>query len=305
MTGKKPKTAAKAGRETFIIGESKALRDLLKMMERIASTTSNVLVVGESGTGKELVARQLHDWSDRAKKPFVAVNCGAIPENLIESELFGHKRGSFTGAVADKPGLFEVASGGTLFLDEIGELPLSMQVKLLRAIQSRTIRRVGGNEDQKIDVRLIAATNRNLEKMVADGTFREDLYYRLNVLMLTTPPLRERVEDIPILVEHFFKKCAAKFGKELQGVTPEAMQALESYPWPGNVRELENQVERAVALETDVKIRKESFLLGVAGEPGARREVSFTFVPGMEDLESLVKRFREFASTLLETKKNR
>ena len=290
MTAKKPKTTAKAGRETFIIGESKALRDLLKMMERIASTTSNVLVIGESGTGKELVARQLHDWSDRAKKSFVAVNCGAIPENLIESELFGHKRGSFTGAVADKPGLFEVASGGTLFLDEIGELPLSMQVKLLRAIQSRTIRRVGGNEDQKIDVRLIAATNRNLEKMVADGTFR-----RLNVLMLTTPPLRERVEDIPILVEHFFKKCAAKFGKELQGVTPEAMQALEAYPWPGNVRELENQVERAVALETETKLRKESFLLVSAGESGTRKEVHFTFVHGEEDLENLMKRFREFA----------
>jgi two-component system response regulator PilR (NtrC family) len=294
MTTKKPKSTAKAGRETFIIGESKALRDLLKMMERIASTTSNVLVIGESGTGKELVARQLHDWSDRAKKPFVAVNCGAIPENLIESELFGHKRGSFTGAVADKPGLFEVASGGTLFLDEIGELPLSMQVKLLRAIQSRTIRRVGGNEDQKIDVRLIAATNRNLEKMVADGTFREDLYYRLNVLMLTTPPLRERREDIPILVEHFFKKCAAKFGKELQGVTPEAMHALENYAWPGNVRELENQVERAVALETETEIRRESFLFGDSDASGMRREVSFTFVPGDEDLESLIKRFIEF-----------
>lgn len=294
MTAKKPKSTAKAGRETFIIGESKALRDLLKMMERIASTSSNVLIIGESGTGKELVARQLHDWSERAKKSFVAVNCGAIPENLIESELFGHKRGSFTGAVADKPGLFEVASGGTLFLDEIGELPLSMQVKLLRAIQSRTIRRVGGNEDQKIDVRLIAATNRNLEKMVADGTFREDLYYRLNVLMLTTPPLRERKEDIPVLVEHFFKKCAVKFGKELQGVTPEAMRALEAYSWPGNVRELENQVERAVALETEAKIRKESFLLGVGGDAGARREVSFTFVPGEEEIESLVRRFREF-----------
>jgi two-component system response regulator PilR (NtrC family) len=268
------------------------------MMERIASTTSNVLVIGESGTGKELVARQLHDWSDRAKKSFVAVNCGAIPENLIESELFGHKRGSFTGAVADKPGLFEVASGGTLFLDEIGELPLSMQVKLLRAIQSRTIRRVGGNEDQKIDVRLIAATNRNLEKMVADGTFREDLYYRLNVLMLTTPPLRERPEDIPILVEHFFKKCAAKFGKELQGVTPEAMRALEAYSWPGNVRELENQVERAVALETETKIRRESFLIGSTGESAPRREVSFTFVPGEEELESLLKRFREFVVAL-------
>jgi two-component system response regulator PilR (NtrC family) len=295
MTTKKSKSTAKAGRETFIIGESKALRDLLKMMERIASTTSNVLVIGESGTGKELVARQLHDWSDRAKKAFVAVNCGAIPENLIESELFGHKRGSFTGAVADKPGLFEVASGGTLFLDEIGELPLSMQVKLLRAIQSRTIRRVGGNDDQKIDVRLIAATNRNLEKMVAEGTFREDLYYRLNVLMLTTPPLRERVEDIPILVEHFFRKCAAKFGKELQGVTPDAMRALESYSWPGNVRELENQVERAVALETETKIRRESFLLGVSGESKSQLQVSFTFILGEEELENLVNRFREFA----------
>ncbi|NDD91250.1 sigma-54-dependent Fis family transcriptional regulator [bacterium] len=248
-----------------ILGKSKQVDQLRKLIERVAPSKSSVLIIGESGTGKELVARELHDQSDLKSKPFVPVNCGAIPETLIESELFGHKRGSFTGAVADKPGLFEAASGGTLFLDEIGEIPLSMQVKLLRALQERIIRRVGSNEDIKIDVRIVAATNRNLETAVKQGTFREDLYYRLNVILLETPPLRERKGDVSLLAEFFLKKFCKKFSKDIQSFDPEALAALEKHSWPGNVRELENVIERAVALEGGKTISLES-LAGVLGE---------------------------------------
>src|SRR5271156_5979971 len=208
-----------------IIGEAPVVKELLDMIRRVAPSRTNVLVIGESGTGKELVARMIHDSSLLKDKPFVPVNCGAIPENLIESELFGHKRGSFTGAVQDKVGLFEVAGGGTLFLDEVGELPLGMQVKLLRAIQERVIRRVGGNDDIKVDVRVIAATNRDLEAAVAQGTFREDLYYRLNVILIKTPPLRDRKSDIPMLAEHFLKKVSTKYKKTFEGFEPEVMLA--------------------------------------------------------------------------------
>jgi len=241
-----------------IIGKSKSVEALRKLIARVAPTKSSVLIIGESGTGKELVARELHDQSEQSAKTFVPVNCGAIPENLIESELFGHKKGSFTGAVADKPGLFEVANGGTLFLDEIGELPLSMQVKLLRALQERVIRRVGGNDDIKLDVRIVAATNRNLEDAVKKGTFREDLYYRLNVILLETPALRDRKGDVVILADHFLAKFNKKFGKSLTGITPEAAQKLEAHGWPGNVRELENALERAVALESGSEITSDS-----------------------------------------------
>ncbi len=241
-----------------ILGRSKAVETLRGLIERVAPTRSSVLIIGESGTGKELVARELHDQSPLKAKPFVAVNCGAIPENLIESELFGHKKGSFTGAVADKPGLFEVANGGTLFLDEIGELPLPMQVKLLRALQERVIRRVGGNEDIKLDVRIVAATNRNLEAAIKKGTFREDLYYRLNVIMLETPALRDRKGDVALLARHFVKKFAEKFSKETMTIDAAALKLLESHRWPGNIRELENTIERAVAFESGTEITQAS-----------------------------------------------
>lgn len=234
-----------------IVGDSNAVHDLLKMIAKVAPAKTNVLIIGESGTGKELVARMIHDSGPLKDKAFVPVNCGAIPETLIESEMFGHRRGSFTGAVAEKAGLFETAHGGTLFLDEVGELPLSMQVKLLRAIQERCFRKVGGNEDIKVDVRIIAATNRDLEAAVRKGTFREDLYYRLNVILLKTPPLRERQGDVRILAEHFLRKCAGKLKTCPKGFDPDAMVALEAYEWPGNVRELENVIERAATLETN------------------------------------------------------
>ena len=215
-----------------ILGKSKPVDQLRKMIERVAPTKSSVLIIGESGTGKELVARELHDQSDLKSRPFIPVNCGAIPETLIESEMFGHKRGSFTGAVADKPGLFEAAHGGTLFLDEVGELPLTMQVKLLRALQERVIRRVGSNDDIKVDVRIVAATNRNLEDAVKKGSFREDLYYRLNVILLETPALRDRKGDVVLLANHFLQKFTKKFSKQIDGFDDDALAAIEKHSWP-------------------------------------------------------------------------
>ena len=231
-----------------ILGQSKAVHELLKWIAKVAAAKTNVLVIGESGTGKELVARMIHDTGPLKDKAFVPVNCGAIPANLIESELFGHKRGSFTGAVTEKDGLFQVAHGGTLFLDEVGELPLALQVKLLRAIQERTIRKVGGTDDVKVDVRIIAATNRDLEAAVRQGTFREDLYYRLNVIQLKTPPLRDREGDVRLLADHFLKRFSERSGRKVEGFTDEAWAALDAHSWPGNVRELENVIERAVTL---------------------------------------------------------
>jgi two-component system, NtrC family, response regulator PilR len=207
-----------------------------------------VLISGESGTGKEIAARAIHDDSERSESPFVAVNCGAIPENLLESELFGHMKGAFTGAVQSKPGLFETAQAGTVFLDEVGELSLPLQVKLLRVIQERTFRRVGGTSDIRFDARLVAATNRRLEEEVAAGRFREDLYYRLNVIEVELPPLRERREDVPLLVAHFVEKYAGEVGREVPRVSEAALEKLVEYDYPGNVRELENVIERAVAL---------------------------------------------------------
>ncbi len=241
-----------------IIGESKLIQSMIDMISKVAPTQTSVLIIGESGTGKELVARMIHEKSQASSQPFVPVNCGAIPENLIESELFGHTKGSFTGAVNDKRGLFEVANQGTLFLDEIGELPLSMQVKLLRALQEKTIRKVGGNDDIRVNTRILAATNRNLEDRVKRGEFREDLYYRLNVIQIKTPPLRERKEDIPILADTFLSRCASRLNKKIQSYSSEAMSALKNYPWPGNVRELENVVERSVALEGGDEISLDS-----------------------------------------------
>jgi two-component system response regulator PilR (NtrC family) len=233
------------------VGRSRAMLELFDVIRKTAATTSNVLVTGESGTGKELVARAIHEESERHQGPFVSVNAGAIPEGLLESELFGHVKGAFTGAVASTEGLFSAADGGTLFLDEVTEIPVSVQVKLLRAIQERAIRRVGGTQDIAVDVRLVAASNRDIARAVADGTLREDLFYRLNVIPIHVPALRERREDIPLLVAHFIEKIGRETGKTLRGVTPEALAVLEQYRWPGNIRELENVVERAIVLGGD------------------------------------------------------
>lgn len=240
-----------------IIGASPAMEKLKQTIRTVASTQSTVLIYGESGTGKELVARAVHTCSPRAAEPFVSINCGAFPETLLESELFGYVKGAFTGANQNKRGLFEVADGGTIFLDEIGEMTLTMQVKLLRVLQERCIRPVGGTDEIAIDVRVIAATNRNLEKQVAENTFREDLYYRLNVIPVTVPPLRERREDVPLLVNHFLKKYVPAAGKNIARVTAASLSALASYDWPGNVRQLENTIERAVALETSEELHVE------------------------------------------------
>jgi len=229
------------------VGKSRKMREIYTLIEKVATSTSSVLITGESGTGKELAARALHEHSHRRDKPFVAVNCGAIPDTLMESELFGHKKGAFTGAIADKPGLFEQAEGGTLFLDEIGELPLLLQAKLLRVLQEKEFRMVGGSETTRADVRIVAASNRDLEEQIRECSFREDLYYRLNVIMLRMPPLRERPEDILPLMEHFFRKFT---GKEIVEpvASPEALKVLLTYPFPGNIRELENMVERCTVL---------------------------------------------------------
>ena len=244
-----------------IIGKSPPMRRLFELLPRVAQAPSNVLITGESGTGKELVARAIHRLSPRRDNPFVVVNCGGIPPNLLESELFGYKAGAFTGATRDKKGLFLKAHQGTIFLDEIGELPLEMQVKLLRVVQEKVILPLGGTKEIKVDVRIISATNRDLAKEVLKGNFREDLYYRLNVITLELPPLRERREDIPLLINHFLKKYAQKMGKEIEGISDFALKALMEYDFPGNVRELENIIERSVALETGPLILPENLIL--------------------------------------------
>jgi DNA-binding NtrC family response regulator len=232
-----------------VVGVSRRMKAVFDLVDRIGKTSSTVLLTGESGTGKELIARAIHQASARSARPFVSINCGAMPEALLESELFGHEKGAFTGAVREKKGLFHEAEGGTLLLDEIGEMSLTMQVKLLRALQERVIRRVGGNAEEPVDVRIICATNKDLAKKVADGSFREDLYYRINVIPLAIPPLRERRDDIAYLVRHFLKKVSHEQGLPPKKISTEAMRLLESHPWPGNVRELENLIERTVALE--------------------------------------------------------
>jgi two-component system response regulator PilR (NtrC family) len=240
-----------------IVGVSAAMEKLKQTIRTVASTQSTVLVYGESGTGKELVARAVHVCSPRATEPFVSINCGAFPETLLESELFGYVKGAFTGANQNKRGLFEVADEGTIFLDEISETSLPMQVKLLRVLQERCVRPVGGTNEIAIDVRVIAATNRDLDKQVSEGTFREDLYYRLNVIPICVPPLRDRREDVPLLVNHFLKKYASAAGRNILRVNPNSLDALSGYEWPGNVRQLENTIERAVALETGEELHAE------------------------------------------------
>ena len=262
-----------------IVGESAALQAIFDVVKRAAPTRATVLLLGESGTGKELVAQAIHQESPRKDKPFVKVNCAALSETLLESELFGHERGSFTGAVGRREGRFELADGGTLFLDEIGDIAPSVQVKLLRVLQQREFERVGGTQTLKVDVRVVAATNRDLAAEVSAGKFREDLYYRLNVVAVTLPPLRARKGDIPALVSHFIKRYAQAYGKPVRGLLPGTLNALLRYDWPGNVRELENVIERAVVLATTPDLTADD-LPPVLSGPGAAHPRPGSLIPG-------------------------
>jgi DNA-binding NtrC family response regulator len=248
----------------FIIGESEPMKQIYRMIDKVGPTRSTVLVTGSSGSGKELIARALHQRSERKSKPFVALNCGSIPEQLFESELFGHKKGSFTGAINDRDGYFVLANGGTLFLDEIGELPLAMQVKLLRVLQDSEVKPVGASTSHKVDVRIITATNRDLEKEVEEGRFREDLFYRLNIIRIALPTLKERIGDIPLLCQHFLERFNKEFRKAVKGIDSEAMSLILRHPWKGQIRELENVLERAMLLTDSDFIRAEDLPFGSA-----------------------------------------
>jgi two-component system response regulator PilR (NtrC family) len=276
------------GFENFV-GRSPKILDVFETIRKTADSGSTVMITGESGTGKELVAQALHWESSRRHKPFVSVNCGAVPETLMESELFGHVKGAFTGAVASTEGLFASADGGTLFLDEITEIPHTVQVKLLRAIQERQVRRVGDTRDVKIDVRLIAASNRDLGRAVTDGVLREDLFYRLNVIPIHLPPLRDRREDIPLLVAHFITKLAREVGRPVRGVTPEALAVLEQYHWPGNIRELENVIERAIVLGSTELLELEALPPSLR-QPRDRHDVPLELPAEGLDLEATLDR---------------
>jgi len=250
----------------FVVGVSKPMQDLMSVVENLArSNTTTVLIEGESGTGKELIANMIHRLSPRRNEPFMEINCASLPEQLLESELFGHEKGAFTDAKTQKRGLFELADKGTVFLDEVGEMSLTIQVKLLRVIERMTFKRVGGTHDIKVDLRIISATNRDLAEDVREGRFREDLYYRLKVVPLRVPPLRERREDIELLAKHFLSKFNTTFSKNFEGISPEALKAMQQYSWPGNVRELKNVMERAVLLFDDVLIKPEHLALGELG----------------------------------------
>ncbi|HEV3139796.1 MAG TPA: sigma 54-interacting transcriptional regulator, partial [Vicinamibacterales bacterium] len=274
-----------------MIGRSESMLDVFKMIESVARTNSTILLTGESGTGKGLVAQAIHFHSLRRDKPMVSLNCGALPETLLESELFGHMRGSFTGAESNKKGLLEIAERGTIFLDEIGEMSAVMQVKLLRVLQERRFRRVGGLEELTADIRVIAATNQDLTKAVAEGRFREDLYYRINVIPISLPPLRERREDIPLIAEHFLAKYREQMEKQISGISREALELLMQHDWPGNIRELENVIERAVALETTKAILPDSLPRSVRGDhPRVGATVAPEVLPDSGfDLEAHVK----------------
>jgi DNA-binding NtrC family response regulator len=257
-----------------IIGKNKKMLELFDLIKDIAKTNSTILINGESGTGKELIANAIHFNSDRIKKPFVKVNCGVLAENLLESELFGHMKGSFTGAIRDKLGRFEIANGGTIFLDEIGDISPNMQLKLLRVLQEGEFERVGGTETLKVDVRIIAATNRDLAQMMLNGEFRQDLYYRLNVIPLEVPPLRERKDDIPLLLSHFLEKFNKQFNKNIEIIEDDAMKCLQNYTWQGNIRELENLIERSVVLNKTSKLTIKDFPNYVLNSNG---EINFDF----------------------------
>src|SRR6185503_721542 len=250
-----------------LVGQSPEIQNIFAVIEQVADTPSTVLITGESGTGKELVAKALHEHSRRRTGPFIKINCAAIPKNLMESELFGYEKGAFTGATSSKPGRFELADGGTLFLDEIGEIPVEMQVKLLRAIQESEFERVGGLKTIKVDVRLITATNRDLEQEIKNGNFREDLFYRLNVVPLAIPPLRKRRGDIPLLVRHIIKKFNERLKKNVSGISDEALASLEGHGWPGNIRELENVLERTILFTKGERIERSDLQLAGANDP--------------------------------------
>ncbi len=288
--------------EDEMIGTSPAMLEIYKLIGTIAPTDTTILISGESGTGKELVARAIHQASLAPESPFVSINCGAFPETLLESELFGYMRGSFTGAVKDKKGLFEAAIGGTLFLDEVGEMVPSMQVKILRALQEKKIRKIGGTDEIDIDARLIAATNQDLEKGVEEGTFREDLYYRLAVIPIHIPPLRARRPDIVPLVRHFIQKYNERLGREIKGMTEEGLACLEEYNWPGNVRELENVIERASTLENSDFIQKERLPEKVRGQVSAHQLglPRFSADEGLDLEEYLKKVERQLVEQALE-----
>jgi two-component system, NtrC family, response regulator PilR len=276
------------GFENFV-GRSRPILEVFETIRKTADSGSTVMITGESGTGKELVAQALHWESSRRGGPFVSVNCGAVPEALMESELFGHVKGAFTGAVANTEGLFSAADGGTLFLDEITEIPHTVQVKLLRAIQERQVRRVGDTRDVKVDVRLIAASNRDLGRAVSDGLLREDLFYRLNVIPVHLPPLRDRREDVPLLVAHFIRKLSAEVGRTVKGVSPEALQVLEQYHWPGNIRELENVIERAIVLGSSEQLEADALPANLR-ERRDRHDVPLELPTEGLDLEAVLDR---------------
>ncbi|PLX91264.1 MAG: Fis family transcriptional regulator [Desulfuromonas sp.] len=279
--------------DTFI-GKSAPMQKVFQRILQVAPTNSTVLVTGESGTGKELVARAIHNNSPRKDEPFVAIDCNSLPENLLESELFGHVRGSFTGATQSKPGLFMVASGGTLFLDEIANLSMTTQAKLLRVLQQREVTAIGGTKATSIDIRLIAATNRGLEKMVEEGTFRDDLYFRLNIIPIDLPPLRERSGDIPLLIGHFLKKFSEDVGREIKGLSADAYLALHDYHFPGNVRELENIIERSVVLAQGTLIQRDSLELPNGHETAENNEEVIAPTTA-EELKEGKRRAREMA----------
>jgi DNA-binding NtrC family response regulator len=276
-----------------MIGRSRAMQEVFTLIEKVAGTDSTVLITGESGTGKEMAARAIHYQSGRRDNPFVSINCAALPESLLESELFGHVKGAFTGAGVDKKGMFEAAQKGTLFLDEVAEMSPWTQVKLLRALQERRIRRVGGTDEIAVDVRIIAATNQDLKQRIQEGKFREELFYRLNVITIDMPPLRRRVEDIPVLVSHFVQKYCEKMGKKIKRLTPEVVGLLESYPWPGNIRELENVMERMVAIE-DRETITASCLPPEILSPQKKMETQVLFSPDFSltgHLDDITKRY--------------
>jgi two-component system response regulator PilR (NtrC family) len=275
-----------------LVGRSSKMRAIFELIERVATTGSTILIQGESGTGKELIARAIHYNSGRGEKPFVSINCGALPDELLESELFGHMRGSFTGATQNKKGLFEAAGGGTIFLDEIGETSPAMQTKLLRVLQERRIRRVGGTEEIEVDVRVIAATNQDLERMVRDKSFREDLFYRINVIPIRMPALREKPEDIPALAVHFLEKYRKSMGKPVRAIADPAMECLEGYHWPGNVRQLENVIERAVALETADVVQVDNLPREVRGGKLGRSDLDVVLPDSGVDLDRHLEELR-------------
>lgn len=282
-----------------MVGKSKKMQEVYHLIERIAGTDSTVLISGESGTGKEMAARAIHFHSRRRERPFVSINCGALPENLLESELFGHVKGSFTGAIVNKKGMFEAAEKGTLFLDEVGEMSPWTQVKLLRTLQDKRIRRVGGTEEIPVDVRIIGATNQDLKKRIEEGKFREDLFYRLNVISLELPPLRKRKEDIPVLINYFLNKYCEKMGRKLKRIAPRVMKIFESYSWPGNVRELENTIERIIAIEERETIT-ESSLPDELLSPQGDQDRSFEIRPGFDLNETLDEISRNFIQQALQ-----